>query len=347
MSRFAPPLRLRLDGDALVANWRTLSHLSGGAEAGAAVKANGYGLGAREVVKRLAAVGCRDFFVAHWAEAAAIVDLVPPEQIAVLNGISGHDIAEAKALEAIPVLNTPEQLSLWRSAGGGRCHVMIDSGINRLGIGPEQASEGLFEGLDIDILLSHLASADEDSPQNPQQLATFLKCSAAIPAQRRSLANSAGIMLGPDYHCDLTRPGLALYGGVARSELRGIIQQVAFPSAMVLQVRGLKAGDPVGYNATYICERDTRVGTIAIGYADGYLRGFSGAGHCFVDGVTLPLLGRVSMDLITVDLSAAPEVLAGDYVEIAYDLPEAARFSGLSQYELLTGLGNRSERVWV
>jgi alanine racemase len=344
---FSAPLKLRLDGDALVANWRALSRLSGKAAAGAAVKANGYGLGAREVVKRLATAGCRDFFVAHWAEAAAIADLVAPNQIAVLNGISRADIAATIALGATPVLNTPEQVALWREAGGGRCHVMLDSGINRLGIGPEQVRSGLFDGLEIDILLSHLASADVDSPQNARQLATFLECSKAIPIQRRSLANSAGIMLGPDYHFDLTRPGLALYGGIARPELRDVIQQIVFPSTMVLQVRDLKLGASVGYNATHICNRDTRVGTLAIGYADGYLRGFSGVGHCIIGDIKLPLLGRVSMDLITIDLSEAPDIRAGDYVDIAYDLPQAARVSGLSQYELLTGLGTRAERVWV
>jgi alanine racemase len=340
------PLKLLLDGAALVSNWSWLAAQSGAATCGAAVKANGYGLGAREIVARLAKAGCKDFFVAHWGEAAAIVDLVPPAQIAVLNGMDGDDPAEMIEMGAVPVLNTPQQIARWKAAGGGRCHVMLDSGINRLGLGPEQLGAGLLNALDIDILLSHLASADEDVTQNAAQLKMFQAMGQGIEAKRRSLTNSAGIMLGSDYHFDLTRPGLALYGGIARPEMRDAIQQVAFPCAMVLQVRDLKAGDPVGYNATHVCGEDTRVGTLAIGYADGYLRGFSSVGHCLAGGVKLPLLGRVSMDLITVDLTQAPGIGEGDYVDIAYDLPEASRVSGLSQYELLTGLSNRAERVW-
>jgi len=208
MTNFEPSLRLHIDGDALVSNWRALDARSGAARAGAAVKANGYGLGAREVVTRLRDSGCRDFFVAHWGEAECIADLIPPDWISVLNGITQADIAAARALGAIPVLNTPEQVADWRNAGGGRCHVMLDIGINRLGVAPDQA--GLLADLDIDILLSHLASADEDVAQNSEQLGIFAETRSHISAQRYSLANSAGIMLGAEYHHDLTRPGLSL-----------------------------------------------------------------------------------------------------------------------------------------
>ena len=346
MSSVSSPVRLRLDGGALVANWQALAKLSGAATTGAAVKADGYGLGAREIVQRLSSAGCTDFFVAHWAEATAIADIVPPGQISVLNGVGGDDVATAKELGAIPVLNSPAQISRWKACGGGRCHVMLDSGINRLGIGPEQMDRTLFEGLDIDILMSHLASADEDVPQNGEQLARFNAMTAGIPARRRSLANSAGIMLGSDYHFDLTRPGLSLYGGIARPEMGDFIRQVAYISAQVLQVRSLGAGEAVGYNATYRCPSPMRVATVAIGYADGYLRGFSGAGQALHEGLKLPVIGRVSMDLITVNINAAPALQEGDWVDVAYDLAQASEQSGLSQYELLTGLGNRFARNW-
>jgi alanine racemase len=341
-----PPLKLRLDGDSLVTNWKWLQSLSGGAECGAAVKANGYGLGAREVVARLAAAGCKQFFVAHWGEAAAIADLVPPSQIAVLNGLDADDPSDVLRIGAVPVLNTPMQIARWKAAGGGACHVMLDSGINRLGIGVEQMNVGLFDGLEIDILLSHLASSDEDVPQNADQLALFQQMAASVNAKRKSLANSAGIMLGTAYHFDLTRPGLALYGGIARPEMAGSIRPVVKPQALVLQVRVLPPGARVGYNATYETSVSTRVATLAIGYADGYWRGFSGKGHVTFDGQRLPVIGRVSMDLLLVDASAVSNLTEGDWVNVNFDLPTAAADCGMSQYELLTGIGHRSERNW-
>jgi len=344
MTNFEPSLRLHIDGDALVSNWRALDARSGAARAGAAVKANGYGLDAREVVTRLRDAGCRDFFVAHWGEAESIADLVPPDWISVLNGITQADIAAARALGAIPVLNTPEQVANWRNAGGGRCHVMLDSGINRLGLAPDQA--GLLADLDIDILLSHLASADEDIAQNGEQLGVFAQTRSHISAQRYSLANSAGIALGAEYHYDLTRPGLSLYGGIARPEMADSIKPVVHLSARLLQVRELPAGAMVGYNATHVCREETRMGTISLGYADGYLRAFSGKGRAWVDGHELPVIGRVSMDLVTLDLNAAPALREGDWVNIEYDLVTAAALTGLSQYELLTGLGARFARIW-
>ena len=346
MTEFDPPLRLHLDGDALVANWRFLKG-QGSATCGAAVKANAYGLGAREVVTRLRDAGCRDFFVAHWNEAAAIAYLVPTGSVSVLNGITAADIPLIRQLGAIPVLNTPQQIQLWKAAGGGRCHVMLDSGINRLGIGSTKADAALFDGLDIDILMSHLASADENSEQNAAQLATFVDLGRDIRSKRRSLANSAGIMLGANYHFDLTRPGLSLYGGIARPEMGGSIQPVARLSARILQVRQLQAGDRVGYNGTFKCPTQMRVGTISIGYADGYLRAFASNGSAFDQGQKLPVVGRVSMDLVTVDLSTASDLKEGDWVELNYDLAEASSSTGLSQYELLTNLGTRFERRWI
>jgi alanine racemase len=343
---FAPPLRLKLDGEALVANWRAMAKASGNAATGAAVKADAYGLGAREVVPRLWNAGCRDFFVAHWGEAEAIADLVPRGSIAVLNGLDANDPAEVIELGAIPVLNTPKQIARWKAAGGGRCHVMLDSGINRLGIGPEQLGDRLFDGLEIDLLMSHLASADEDVPQNAEQLTLFAEMGQGISHNRKSLANSAGVMLGTDYHFDLTRPGLALYGGVARPEMAEFIKPVVQLEARVLQVRSIKSGAWVGYNATYRASNDTRIATLAIGYADGYWRGFSGKGIAKFGDVEMPVLGRVSMDLITIDATLQPMLNASDWVNVDYNLTRAAKTAGKSEYELLTGLGYRAERNW-
>lgn len=334
------PLRLRLDKGALSANWRWLQAQSGQAACGAAVKANGYGLGAPEVVQHLLAAGCRDFFVATWAEAAEIESFLPQEaSLSVLHGVRDEDKPQALASRARPVLNTAQQVARWRSTGKP-CDVMLDTGMNRLGLAPGDD----LSGLTIHTLMSHLASADEDVPQNTQQLDLFRSAAATLRAQRLSLANSAGICLGAAYHFGLTRPGLALYGGIPRAEAAGAIQPVVGVEAQVLQRRVLPAGQSIGYNATYTTDRALEVAIVNIGYADGYVRGFSGRGTA--GGGQFPVLGRVSMDLVALDVSAGPDIAEGDWISIDFHLPDAARQSGLSQYELLTLLGHRFDRIW-
>jgi alanine racemase len=347
MIDIASPLRLRLDSAALLHNWRWLAK-AGGAEAGAAIKADGYGLGAREVMSHLADAGCRFFFVANWVEAAALMPLPAGVSLSVLHGVGDADMIAARTLPVRPVLISVEQVARWRAAGEGRaCDVMIDTGMNRLGVRVEEARGGALNGIMVETLLSHLASADEDSPQTERQLEAFAAIRDAIPARRYSLANSAGICLGSDYGFDLTRPGLALYGGVPRAEAEGHIRQVASPEARVLQMRVVPAGETVGYGATWTAPRDCPVAVANMGYADGYLRCHAGAGGATWQGHALPLIGRVSMDLIAFDASGAPGLAEGDWLTLDYDLPTTAARSGLSQYELLTGLGSRFERYWT
>lgn len=337
-------LRLRLDTDALQSNWRWLQR-HGGAPAGAAVKANGYGLGAREVVERLAAAGCRDFFVSSWAEAEALGPLPEGARLAVLHGVGPEDMAAALASPAVPVLNTLEQVARWKAAAPGReCDVMVDTGINRLGLRMEDV--GALDGLTIATLMSHLACADDDNAMNAVQLERFRAVRDVVKARRYSLANSAGVCLGADYGFDLTRPGLALYGGVPRSEAAGQIRQVAIPEAEIIQRRMARRGECVGYGATWTAPGETELAIVNLGYADGYLRCFAGYGLARAGDAVLPLVGRVSMDLIALDCSAAPGLAEGEWVAMDYDLPEAAQATGLSQYELLTGLSERFERVW-
>lgn len=343
----APPrtLRLRINREALAANWRALDQLSGSARAGAAVKANGYGLGVDTVVPVLAKAGARQFFVAHMSEVAAVLAHVPASSLAVLHGVgNAADAAYARATGVRPVLNSLHQIKFWRDAGGGPCQVMVDSGINRLGLPPSDCSDPLLAGLEIELLLSHLASADEDSPQNARQLAIFREVSAYFPGIPRSIANSAGIALGSDYHFDCTRPGLALYGGLPCASLAGEIAQVAFPEAAVLQLRDLQAGDCVGYNATFTAPAAMRVATISLGYADGFLRQWGNKASLQHEGVNLPVLGRISMDMVVVDCTSAPTLREGDFCALPYELSAAAQVSGLSQYELLTLLGQRFAR---
>nr|WP_199860302.1 alanine racemase [Sphingomonas sp. CFBP 8760] len=333
---------MRLDGAALVANWQTLNRMSGRAACGAAVKADGYGLGATGVATRLATAGCRDFFVATWAEAQALAPL--GLSVSVLHGVRAEDMPAALAGFARPVLNTPAQIARWREAGGGMCDVMVDTGMNRLGISADDIAAGLIDGLAIDTLMSHLACADEDSPMNEMQRTRFAALTGRTAARRMSLANSAGIGLGEGYAFDLTRPGLALYGGVPRDDMAGAIRQVVFPEAQVLQRRMVRAGESVGYNATWVATEDTEVAIVNLGYADGYFRAFSNQGVVYFDDAILPVIGRVSMDLIALDVGAAPNLAEEEWLVIDYHLPSQSRLTGMSQYELLTSLGTRFGR---
>lgn len=331
---------LRLDRAALVANWQAMARASGPASCGAALKADAYGLGAVPVLAHLAAAGCRDVFVASWAEAAALGPLPAGVRVGVLHGITPGEMPAALALGPtyVPVLNTAAQIALWRQTGRA-CDLMVDTGITRLGL--DMADLALAEGLDLDTLHSHLACADTPAhPLNTLQLARFREACAQVPARRRALANSAGILLGADWHFDLTRPGLALYGGTMGSA------QVAHLEAPVLQVRDVPAGIGIGYGASHVTAAPARIATVALGYADGYPRALAGWGHAWIRGRRCPLVGRVSMDLITLDVTAVPELGEGEPVALAFDLPAAARASGRSEYELLTGLGPRYARIW-
>ncbi|KZX89997.1 alanine racemase [Erythrobacter sp. HI0037] len=338
-----PPssLRLTIDNQALADNWLALDRMSGTARAGAAVKADSYGLGVDQCVPVLWQAGCRDFFVAHWSEVPGVIAHVPANRVAVLHGPqTPEDAAFARETGVRPVIDSLRQARLWGEAGGGPCDLMIDSGINRLGIAPEELADPAVQALDVHTLLSHLACADEDVAMNARQLAVFRDCLPAISHRQASLANSAGIALGSDYAFDLTRPGLALYGGVPRPELAGRIAQVAYPQAALIQTRTIGAGASVGYNATFTAPADMRIGVVSLGYADGILRSWAGA-HFLHGERKLPILGKVSMDMIVIDLAAAPELSDGDWVELPYHLPDAAQQTTLSQYELLTILGNR------
>jgi alanine racemase len=340
-----PPaaLRLRIDEAALAANWCALDRLSGDARAGAAVKADGYGLGARRVVPVLRRAGCRDFFVAHWREAAALTDLIDPASLAVLHGpLTAQDAAFARSTGVRPVINSAAQARRWLEAGGGLCDLMVDTGINRLGVPLSELADPAIAALSIDVLHSHLASSeDAANPMNAVQLARWEEVRRTVPHRRAGLCNSGGIALGAAYHGDLTRPGLALYGGVPCAALAPHVGQVVHPEAALIQVRQIAAGEAVGYNSTFTAPAAMRIGTAALGYADGYLCCWSGKGAMLWQGRRLPVLGRVSMDMTVIDLSNAPELHEGDWIEVDYALPAAARSSGLSQYELLTSLGRR------
>ena len=339
------PLRLTIDRSTIQANWRWLQDRAG-VPAGAAVKADGYGLGAHEAIETLIDAGCRDFFVSTWFEAEQLGNLPESVSLVVLHGVGADDVEAALRLPARPCLNSAEQVARWKEIAPERpCDVMIDTGMNRLGLRPTDID--VLAGLGIDTLHSHLACADEDSAMNVMQLERFRAVASAVPARRCSMANSAGICLGRDYSFDLVRPGISLYGGIQRPEAEDNIRQVARVEAQVVQRRRIPSGESCGYGATFIAEADTEAAILNIGYADGYLRGFSSHGSAFAGEYALPVLGRVSMDLVAVGCDAAPQLREGDWVEIDYDLLSASKQSGLSQYELLTTLGSRFERHWI
>ena len=341
------PLRLKIDSAALIANWRWLAKKSGTAACGAAVKADGYGLGAREVVARLADAGCRDFFVATWAEAAAVMPQIGAASLSVLHGFAEEDLPLAIESSARPVLNTPRQVVRWREAGQGRpCDVMIDTGMNRLGLSAEAVREGVLDGLRIHTLMSHLACADEDVEMNAAQLHAFADVSRLIPAERLSLANSAGICLGSDYAFALTRPGIAIYGGIPRIEAEGAIKQVVRIEAQVIQRRRISSGESIGYNCTFSADQEMELAILNVGYADGYLRSFSKRGRARIGDCFAAVVGRVSMDLTVICVDDAPGLTEGDWVELDFDLAGASAQSDLSPYELLTTLGHRYQRIW-
>jgi alanine racemase len=364
------PLRLTLDGAALASNWHWLAHRSGAAACGAAVKADAYGLGAREVVHRLRVAGCRDFFVSTWAEAAGLMPWPSDLALSVLHGAGPDDMAAAKASPARPVLNSAAQVARWKETGRP-CDVMVDTGMNRLGLTVEEARSGLLDGLKLETLMSHLACADEpDHPMNERQLASFKALRQDIPARRYSLANSAGICLAPKYGFGLTRPGLALYGGIpvpGNAVQEEALRPVVSLEAQVVQVRDVAAGETVGYGASYVAGEPTRVAILNIGYADGYLRQLANVGYAMAGDRGCPILGRISMDLMAVEVPQAGrlerielrdgrrlvsheeleamDVNEGDWISLNFRLTDLS--GPLSQYELLTGLGARFERRWV
>lgn len=338
----SPTLRLTIDTDALAANWRALDTLSGRGRAGAAVKADAYGLGTATCVPVLRDAGCATFFVAHWSEVADVIAHVPGASVVVLHGVmSADDCAYARATGAVPTINSLMQAELWTASGGGRCHLMVDTGINRLGIAPAEVHDPRIAGLEVDILMSHLACADETTALNHMQAELLREAAAAVPHRRLSLANSAGIGLGEAFAFDLTRPGLALFGGVPREELAGHIRPVAQVQAQLLQARYIASGEGVGYNVTFIAPCPMRIGTVSIGYADGFLRQRGSGNALEHQGRALPILGKVSMDMVVVDLTETPDLAAGDWVSVPWDIAHAAQQNHLSAYEILTTIGPR------
>jgi alanine racemase len=326
------------------------------------VKADAYGLGLLEIAPALAAAGCRTFFVAHLEEGVALRAHLPSPEIFVLNGPVDGDERVFEAHDLAPTLNSLDQIDRWarfcRSRGSRAAALHLDTGMSRLGL-PEDELDRLANdpaqlgGIDLRYVMSHLACAEEPHhPMNAQQLTLFNAARARLPKMRACFTNSAGIFLGPGYHFDLARPGIALYGANPTPARENPMRPVIRLEARILQTREVDPPRTVGYGAAHRVDRRTKIATVAIGYADGYLRSLSGRGICHVGGHRVPVIGRVSMDLTTLDVTDVPAGLAlpGALVEIVgphHPVDAVAAEAGTIAYEILTSLGSRYRRHYV
>jgi alanine racemase len=351
---------LSIDLDALAANYRLLRDMSGAAEIAPVVKADGYGMGAGPVALRLWAEGARTFYVARLAEGQALRSALGqrPARILVFDGIAPGEASALVAADLIPVLNSPEQIDLWiQTCSAPRpTALQIDTGMNRLGLSLAESAalsgdQVRMRDLAPCLILSHLACAATPAhPLNRLQLERFRGIRTLFPAIPASLSSSAGIFLGPEYLFDQVRPGISLYGGGPHDRPEPRLAAVARLEAPILQIRHVAAGDSIGYGADFVAQAPMRVAIVAAGYADGYPRAASPAGTVWLGVARHRLLGRISMDLIAIDVSQAPEARAGDRVQMmGPDLPldEVAAAAGGSAYELLVRIGRRSDRQWT
>jgi alanine racemase len=352
---------LTIDLGAVVENWQLLRREAAPAEAAAAVKADGYGLSMARVAPALAAAGARTFFVATAREGAQLRALLPAPDIYVLNGVSAGGADAMHEHRLSPCLCSLDQLTTWRAGGKGRPAALhIDTGINRLGLAPDEVAalagnRSLLAGLEISLVMSHLACGDEpEHDLNRRQLDAFHAARqalglAGLPA---SIAASSGIFLGPDYHLAMVRPGASLYGIAPFADRPNPMHQVLRLEGKIIQVRRVESGMTIGYGATHAVGEAGRIAIIGLGYADGFLRALGNRGHGVLGGRRIPVVGRVSMDLVTLDVSAIPPELArpGALVEVigpGHSIEELAAEAGTSGYEMLTALGRRYRRVYI
>jgi alanine racemase len=359
---------LTIDLNALVENWRSLCARLHPARCAAVIKADAYGLGAQAVVRALLRAGCRDYFVALVDEGVQLVDGLGPHwpvdaRIHVLHGPFAG--AERECLEKglVPVLNSLEQIERWQTlarAAGRELPAAIhgDTGMARLGLSPADlavldAEPERLQGIRPTLVMSHLVSAELlDDPLNEQQRRRFVELRSRWPQVPGSLVNSSGIFLGPDFHADLARPGAALYGVAPIAGAANPMRAVVRLQGRMIQTRDIGTGDGVGYNHIWHARRPTRIATVSVGYADGYLRSLSSGARLRLHGRTLPLVGRVSMDTVTVDVTGVPQEhlhpgALFDLIDEVQDINALAAQAGTNAYEILTNLGPRYQRQYI
>ena len=355
---------LTIDLDAVRANYRLLRAQGGGVDCAGVLKADAYGLGMAQVAGALVDEGCRTFFVAHLEEGIRLRQVVPADRtIYVMHGAMPGAARDCIDHDLVPVINDPGQLAEWRAlaAAAGRllpAALQVDTGMSRMGMARADVERlrqdpAWLDGLRLQLVMSHLACADEPRhPINDVQRLRFEEIRALLPGVPASLANSSGVFLGPGYHFDLLRPGAALYGINPQPDQDNPLAQAVSLSARVVQLRSVQAGDIVGYGARYVASRERRIATIALGYADGWLRALSGRSLAFVDGVAVPFVGTVSMDSITLDVTGFAEdrIAPGQPVALLcaqQTVDTVAAQAGTIGYEVLTRLGQRFARRYI
>lgn len=339
--------RLHVDLEALTANWAALDALSApNTETAAVVKGDGYGCGAVQVGQALRRDGVRTFFVAVPSEGVILREAIGPDPaIYILGGYGQEELFEYRMHELRPVLNSALQARAWFADDNGPCAVQIDSGMNRLGMEADEfAALGPLPET-VDLIMSHMGNADDPGhPMNAQQLAEFTRMLAG-QTTRLSLSATAGLLLGPEYHFDMVRAGIGLYGGWPYRDARKVVDVIA----PIIQIRDLAVGENVGYGATWVAERTSRIATISAGYADGLIRALSNGANVYLKGRRIPLAGRVSMDLITLDVTDI-DCAPGDRVEILgsnQSIDDLAQAAGTIGHEVLTSLGRRYARSYL
>ena len=355
--------KLTIDLQAIADNYRRLRDRVAPAECAAVVKADAYGLGLSHVAPALAAIGAKTFFVADLGEGIALRALLPGARIGVFNGLLPGTEADYLEHGVLPVLNHLGEIDSWSTVARACSQALpafihIDTGINRLGLGPDEldllaGSPTRLNGIQVAAWISHFACADEaDNPMTEAQRVRFATALARLPTAPGSLANSSGLFRGPSMHFDLVRPGCALYGINPVPEQTNPMRPVVRLEAPILQVRRVDSPMTVGYGATHAIRRKGRIATISAGYADGFLRSLSNRGRVSIADRSVPIVGRVSMDLITVDVSDLPEDAPrpGDRAELigpSQPVDAVAETAGTIGYEILTALGHRYTRVYL
>lgn len=355
---------LTIDLAALRANYKLIADMLAPTRAAAVVKADAYGLGADKVAPQFYAAGCRDFFVAHLNEAIALQPhLANDVTIYVLNGLQPQTEQLCAKNNIIPVLNSMEQLRNWVALAKVQNRrlpalLQLDTGMARLGLSEPELRElladlSLLEAIDIKYVISHLAAADNpDSPQSQAQLTQMQAALKQLPHFPVAFSNSGGSFLQSAYRYDLARPGIALYGGAPQENKPNPMHPVVSLQARVIQCRTVPAQTLVGYSGSYTTKAETRIATIAVGYADGWPRHLSNKGAAYYGDTRLPVIGRVSMDSITLDITALPEgtLKLGSLVELIGErqtLEQVARDAGTISYDILTALGHRYHRTYI
>ncbi len=352
---------LEIDLGAIADNWRAISRLHSSGPVAVVLKADAYGLGAPAVASHLFAAGCRHFFVAHLDEARTLRRLLPGAMLAALNGLWPGDAPAYADADIAPVLGSLAEIEEWsahaRSLGRDLPALLhVDTGMNRLGLSPTEldtlaAEPARLDGIRLLYVMTHLVSAELSAdPINALQRDRFAQAAARLPPAPRSLANSSGCFLGPDFASDLARPGAALYGVNPTPGRANPMRATVRLRARILQIRTVPAGAGVGYNGVWTATRPSRIATVSVGYADGYPRALTNRATACFDEQAIPLVGRVSMDLSTFDITDAPAAMPGSWIDLigpGIPIDEVARQAGTNGYEILTQLGTRYRRVYL